>query len=147
MKKFLLVLMTLLMTACVTRQPVQADSKTLDDEVLQDTKDELVLVEFKADWCPFCQKMEPVMAELMDKYDNLKVIQVDSDKFQKEANVELPGIPFFVLVYNKQEIAQGNASPDDLKKKVAEVEDKIDLEQQMQALRDSSKPSGVNPKY
>ena len=51
---------------------------TFADEVL---RSELpVLVEFTADWCPPCKKIEPVLAQLaVEEAGRLRIVQLDVD--------------------------------------------------------------------
>lgn len=64
-----------------------------------------VLVEFYASWCPHCQKMMPIVAEIKKLLaDTLKVEQFDIDEYQdlaSEAGAE--SIPTFILYHNGEE--------------------------------------------
>lgn len=64
-----------------------------------------VLVEFYASWCPHCQKMMPIVAEIKKLLaDTLKVEQFDIDDYQdmaSEAGAE--SIPTFILYHNGEE--------------------------------------------
>ncbi|MBO5029953.1 MAG: thioredoxin family protein [Muribaculaceae bacterium] len=64
-----------------------------------------VLVEFYASWCPHCQKMMPIVAEIKKLLaDTLKVEQFDIDEYPdlaSEAGAE--SIPTFILYHNGEE--------------------------------------------
>ncbi len=64
-----------------------------------------LLVEFYASWCPHCQKMMPIVAEIKKLLaDTLKVEQFDIDEYQdlaSEAGAE--SIPTFILYHNGEE--------------------------------------------
>lgn len=64
-----------------------------------------VLVEFYASWCPHCQKMMSIVAEIKKLLaDTLKVEQFDIDEYQdlaSEAGAE--SIPTFILYHNGEE--------------------------------------------
>ena len=47
--------------------------------------DRPVLVDFTAAWCPPCRVMKPVLAELADERDDLRVVQLDVDADQRTA--------------------------------------------------------------
>ena len=67
-----------------------------------------VLVEFYASWCPHCQKMMPIVAEIKKLLaDTLKVEQFDIDEYQdlaSEAGAE--SIPTFILYHNGEDCPQ-----------------------------------------
>ncbi len=79
---------------------------------------ETVLVDFGADWCPPCKKMEPVLEQLKtEKKDAFKFIRVDGGvhtNVMKAMNVE--ALPVF-LIYKNGKIVwrkQGIVSLDEL---------------------------------
>ncbi len=74
---------------------------TVDDahfasEVLE--ADKPVLVDFTAAWCPPCRVMAPVLAELAQERQDLRVVQVDVDREQATAaRYEVLSMPTFIL--------------------------------------------------
>ncbi len=64
-----------------------------------------VLIEFYATWCPHCQHMEPIMAELEKELaGKVKIYRYDIDQHQecaKEAGVE--SIPTFIVFKDGKE--------------------------------------------
>lgn len=66
----------------------------------------VVLVEFYATWCPHCQKMMPIVADIKALLaDNLKVMQFDVDKYEDltdEMNVK--SLPTFLLYCDGKEV-------------------------------------------
>lgn len=66
----------------------------------------LVLVEFYANWCPHCQRMMPVVAEVKGELEGrCKVYQFEIDENQElasENNVE--NIPTFILYKDGAEV-------------------------------------------
>ncbi len=66
----------------------------------------VVLVEFYATWCPHCQKMMPIVADIKTLLaDNLKVLQYDIDKNEDLANQEnVQSLPTFLLYENGKEV-------------------------------------------
>jgi thioredoxin 1 len=52
-------------------------------EVLE--SDKPVLVDFTAAWCPPCRVMNPILAELADERDDLRVVSLDVDDNQETA--------------------------------------------------------------
>ena len=42
--------------------------------------DKRIVVAFKADWCPYCRRIAPVLEELSDEYsDEIEIYNVDID--------------------------------------------------------------------
>ncbi|MES2330474.1 MAG: thioredoxin domain-containing protein [Bacteroidota bacterium] len=83
---------------------------------------DLVLVDFGAEWCPPCKKMEPVLeqlqSDLSDKFKLVKVdggIDIDVMKSQK-----VDALPVFIIYKNGKEIwrKQGVAELSELKAKL-----------------------------
>lgn len=70
------------------------------------SSNKLVLVDFGAEWCPPCKKMEPVLAEFMKKNSNkLTLVKMDGGietERMKSLNVE--ALPTFILYKNGVEI-------------------------------------------
>lgn len=64
-----------------------------------------VLVEFYASWCPHCQRMMPIVAEIKKLLaDTLKVEQFDIDEYQDLASqAGAESIPTFILYHNGEE--------------------------------------------
>lgn len=82
----------------------------------------VVLVEFFATWCPHCQKMMPVVADIKTKLaDNLKVLQFDIDKNKELSDKEnIQYLPTFILYDNGKEVMRqtGEMSEEDLLQKI-----------------------------
>lgn len=69
--------------------------------------DDYVLVDFFATWCGPCKMMHPVLENVSNSRDNIKVIKVDVDKFQDIAQkFGVMSIPTLVLFKKGQQIDQ-----------------------------------------
>ena len=66
----------------------------------------VVLVEFFATWCPHCQKMMPIVAQIKELLGNqTPVIQLDIDQNQAAAQANgVSGVPTFIIYKNGQEV-------------------------------------------
>lgn len=64
-----------------------------------------VVFTFSADWCPDCLFIKPFMPKLIEKYDNLEFIYVDSQKYPLlSKKLDVMGIPSFVAIKEGKEI-------------------------------------------
>ncbi len=84
---------------------VKVTNDTFEEEVL-DAK-EPVLVDFWADWCGPCQMMAPVVEEIADERDDIKVCKVDVDNNQELAlEFNVYSIPTFLVFQNGEKVNQ-----------------------------------------
>lgn len=70
------------------------------DDVIKSAN--VVLVEFFASWCPHCQKMMPIVAEIKELLEGkVKVYQFDIDENQEAADqLKVNSIPTFIVYKN-----------------------------------------------
>ena len=84
-----------------------ADIKHVTDgdfqaEVLEN--EQPVLVDFWAPWCGPCRVVAPVLEEIADERENLRVVKLNIDENQQTAaNYQILAIPTMVLFRNGQE--------------------------------------------
>src|SRR5215213_1541197 len=90
-------------------KPVEANSNVQQmkveeyDQLIQSSS--LVLVDFGAEWCIPCKKMEPVIQKLKVEFNQLKLVNIDAgvqEEIVKTYNVE--GLPVFILYKNGKEV-------------------------------------------
>ena len=65
-----------------------------------------VLIEFFASWCPHCQRMMPIVAQVKELLgDQAPVYQYDIDKFKEDAEAAgVESIPTFIIYDNDREM-------------------------------------------
>ncbi|GAA3461123.1 MULTISPECIES: thioredoxin family protein [Saccharothrix] len=56
-----------------------------DDTFAEGVATGTVLVEFRADWCPPCRMLEPVLVEIDAERDDLTVVKLDTDRNPRTA--------------------------------------------------------------
>lgn len=85
----------------------------------------VVLVEMYASWCPHCQRMMPVVADVKAMMaGKANVYQFDVDKFQTLASeLDVQSIPTFIIYKDGQEQwrASGEMPGEDLVKALTKV--------------------------
>ncbi len=66
----------------------------------------VVLVEFFATWCPHCQKMMPIVAQVKELLEgSVEVYQLDIDKNDEAADeANVTSVPTFLLYKNGKEV-------------------------------------------
>lgn len=70
----------------------------------------VVMVEMYASWCPHCQRMMPIVAEVKEKLgDKAAVYQFDIDKYQSLADkLGVEGVPTFIIYKDDEEVWRGS---------------------------------------
>ena len=80
-------------------------SKEFPVEVLQAR--EPVLIDFYADWCGSCKMLSPIIDEVAQENDDIKVVKVNVDESSDIAlEYKVMSIPTLVVIKNGQEVAR-----------------------------------------
>jgi thioredoxin 1 len=96
----------------------KVDMASFDQEVL---KSELpVVVDFYADWCGPCKRMEPVLEKVSQAFDGkVKVVKLNSDENQDlSEKYQVRGLPTLIVFRGGQEVDRklGGQNEQDLTK-------------------------------
>src|SRR5690606_39600401 len=69
-------------------------------------KNNLVLVDFSAEWCGPCQTLAPILKEVKEQFgDGLSVIKIDVDKNNALArSFSVQGVPTLILYKSGQQV-------------------------------------------
>ena len=83
--------------------PIDVTEQTFDEEVL--TSEEVVVVDFWAEWCGPCKMIAPVVEELAEEYDGkIKFAKIDIDSSPNIASrYGIRGIPN-LTIFDKGEV-------------------------------------------
>lgn len=92
-----------------------------DEEVLND--DKKVLVDFNAGWCGPCRMIRPILEEIAENNDAVKIVFVDMESEEELAReYDISSIPCLVLFENGKEMKRnvGLMSKSDIEKMIGE---------------------------
>ncbi len=68
---------------------------------------EPVLIDFYADWCGPCKMLSPIIDEVAQENDDIKVVKVNVDESSDIAlEYKVMSIPTLVVIKNGQEVAR-----------------------------------------
>ena len=100
---------------------VEVNKDNFDAEVLNSEK--IVLADFNADWCGPCQMLKPIIEELAESNDDIKVVSInidDEDELSEKYNVS--SIPCLVLFDKGKEVKRnvGLISREDIESLIGE---------------------------
>jgi thioredoxin len=86
------------------------ESEAFTPEQFQDliTKNETVVVDFKADWCGPCKILGPTLEKVAESYEGkIKLQKIDVDQSPElAASMGIQGIPYVVKYVNGQKVNQ-----------------------------------------
>lgn len=82
---------------------LEVTSKNFEQEVLKSEKP--VLIDFYATWCGPCKMLSPIVEEIAEENEDIKVVKIDIDKEQDIAvEYEIMSIPTLVVIKDGQEV-------------------------------------------
>jgi thioredoxin len=94
---------------------------TIDEYYATLKSDQPVLVDFGAEWCPPCRKMQPVLDALQKEMNNkFKLVKVDGMNTALMQQLDVKALPTFIVYKNGKEIwrKQGIVEKEELKKEL-----------------------------
>lgn len=82
---------------------IKVTGENFNYEVLESEK--TVLIDFYADWCGPCKMLSPIVTEVANENDNIKVVKINIDEEQDLAvKYEIMSIPTLIVIKNGQEV-------------------------------------------
>ena len=85
---------------------LEVTKENFEEEVINSEK--TVLIDFYADWCDPCKRLEPTIQKIANENENLKVVRVNVDQEEELAiEYEALSIPTLVVIKEGSETARG----------------------------------------
>ena len=88
----------------------ELDKKGFEEAIL--TSGKPIVVDFTAEWCPYCKLLAPVLEEIASEYaDELEIYYVDTDKTPEiAAKYDVMALPT-VLVFKDGKLKENALNP------------------------------------
>lgn len=84
-------------------QVITVTKKNFEDEVLKSEK--TVLIDFYADWCGPCKILSPIVDEVAEENEKIKVVKINIDQEENLAvEYQILSIPTLVVIKNGKEV-------------------------------------------
>ena len=81
---------------------LKVTSANFEEEVLN--SDKTVLIDFYADWCGPCKMLSPIIENVANENEDIKVVKIDVDNAQDLAiKYQIYSIPTIVVIKNGEE--------------------------------------------
>ncbi|AFK03738.1 Thioredoxin domain-containing protein [Emticicia oligotrophica DSM 17448] len=89
-----------------TTQPIAAFTLDNLDKIIKENK--IILVDFYAEWCGPCKKMNPILNKIADEHKNIKLLKIDAEKSDNIATIfKVDEIPTYVIIKNGKQVWRG----------------------------------------
>lgn len=86
-----------------TMEVMKVTSENFEEEVLK--SDETVVIDFYADWCGPCKMLSPIIEEVANENEDIKVVKINVDNAQDLAiEYQVMSIPTIVIIKDGQEV-------------------------------------------
>lgn len=129
MKKILFLLLSAIIFVSCSNKSEQQEKKS-DENIETATDIEIekpMVLDFSAEWCVWCKKLEPTLKELEKKYNGSVEFQtIDTDKeSQLAATYKIKGLPTLVFINkNGEEVGriEGFTSAENIEKEIAKIQ-------------------------
>ncbi len=129
MKKILFLLLSAIIFVSCSNKSEQQEKKS-DENIETATDIEIekpMVLDFSAEWCVWCKKLEPTLKELEKKYNGSVEFQtIDTDKESQLATTyKIKGLPTLVFINkNGEEVGriEGFTSTENIEKEIAKIQ-------------------------
>ncbi len=90
----------------MTTQPIAAFTMENLDKVVR--SNDLVLIDFYAEWCGPCKKMTPILNKIADENKGIKLLKIDAEKSDNIASAfKVEEIPTYVIIKKGRQVWRG----------------------------------------
>ena len=85
---------------------IDSDSASFNKDVIEASKDILILVDFWADWCAPCKQLTPILESAVKSYKGeIKLVKIDSEKNQElSKQLQIQSLPTVYAFYEGKPI-------------------------------------------
>jgi thioredoxin 1 len=96
-----------------TTEPIAALSMNNFDKTIRENP--YVLMDFYADWCKPCKKMDPILKRIADeKSKKMKLLKVDTEENDALVNIfKIEAIPTYILFKNGKQVWRSEGEIDE----------------------------------
>jgi thioredoxin len=99
-----------------TTQPIAAFTMENLDQIVK--TNDLVLIDFYADWCAPCKKMTPILNRIADQNKSIKLLKIDAEKSDNIATAfKVEEIPTYVIIKKGRQVWRGVGEMDETEMK------------------------------
>ena len=90
----------------ITTQPIAAFTLENLDRIVR--SNDIVLIDFYAEWCAPCKKMTPILNKIADENKEVKLLKIDAEKSDNIASVfKVEEIPTYVIIKKGRQVWRG----------------------------------------
>jgi thioredoxin 1 len=90
----------------ITTQPIAAFTLENLDRVVK--SNDVVLIDFYAEWCGPCKKMTPILNKIADENKGIKLLKIDAEKSDNIASAfKVEEIPTYVIIKKSRQVWRG----------------------------------------
>lgn len=96
----------------ITTQPIAAFTMENLERIMK--TNDLVFIDFYADWCAPCKKMTPILNKIADQNKEIKLIKIDAEKSDNIALAyKVEEIPTYVILKKGRQVWRGVGEMDE----------------------------------
>lgn len=92
------------------------DDSKLEEILGEDNEDRLIVLDFYADWCGPCKRMNPIIEKVAGEHgSDILFCKIDVDANQTDDILKIESIPYFVIIKNNKvvKVLEGSKSYDE----------------------------------
>ncbi len=96
----------------ITTQPIAAFTMENLERIIK--ANDLVLIDFYAEWCAPCKKMTPILNKIADENKEIKLLKIDAEKSDNIATAyKVEEIPTYIIIKKGRQVWRGVGEMDE----------------------------------